>query len=99
MSTWSSPCTADMHACRGCFQIKARLWLQANAPQYWRIDTSQPLCSQLQGRTVIEFPTLLVRAFKTNLPHGSDYAKVCRLMIPKAPHHPTSVYFTLEFSC
>ena len=43
-----------------------RSWLQANAPQYWRIDTSQPLCSQLQGRTVIEFPTLLVHESLTS---------------------------------
>lgn len=51
---------ANLHAHRGCSQMSTHSWLQANAPQYWRIDISQPLCSQLQGRTVIEFPTLLV---------------------------------------
>lgn len=35
--------------------------MQANAPEFWRIDVDQPLRSQLQGRAVIEFPTLLVR--------------------------------------
>eukprot|EP00208_Stichococcus_sp_RCC1054_P005978 CAMPEP_0206148042 /NCGR_PEP_ID=MMETSP1473-20131121/35395_1 /ASSEMBLY_ACC=CAM_ASM_001109 /TAXON_ID=1461547 /ORGANISM="Stichococcus sp, Strain RCC1054" /LENGTH=482 /DNA_ID=CAMNT_0053545227 /DNA_START=176 /DNA_END=1620 /DNA_ORIENTATION=- len=32
----------------------------ANSPEHWRLDTTQTLRSQLAGKSVVEFPTLLV---------------------------------------
>jgi hypothetical protein len=34
--------------------------LQANELRYYRIDVRQPLRRQLEGKVVVEFPTLLV---------------------------------------